>query len=188
MTDNIRVVMGQNCVAPPRINPVLSGVMALCVVASWSINGCTVTLPQKPPLYAGVFSTESHEQTVYTNGNINLVWDGISMTSELLTNYKRIDEISHLKENWNGNGAQAFSTELLEKVHNLVSSLNKQPFISPTARESIQLEYEKDNGDYLEFEVFENGIVTKFFYSEGKGTTENIEPHMINKAVDDFYG
>ncbi|KJE25644.1 hypothetical protein LG52_3208 [Geobacillus kaustophilus] len=40
----------------------------------------------------------------------------------------------------------------------MIHTVIKQPKLFPTARDSIQLEFEKENGDYLEFELFENKI------------------------------
>ncbi len=72
--------------------------------------------------------------------------------------YKTLGEIAALKYNWNENGAEPFSSDLIEKCKNLLSYLIYTPFISPTACGSIQFEYEKDSGDYLEFEIFQDKI------------------------------
>lgn len=56
-----------------------------------------------------------------------------------------------MKDNWNGNGANSFSTKLIEKCREIVTQLVAEPFVCPTACGSIQFEYEKDNGDYLKF-------------------------------------
>ena len=62
-----------------------------------------------------------------------------------------LSEIEKLKDNWNDNGASAFSSKLIEKCRGIVMQLASEPFICPTACGSIQFEYEKENGDYLEF-------------------------------------
>lgn len=46
--------------------------------------------------------------------------------------------------------------EVVERAEGVVHSLEHQPYVSITGRESVQIEYEKDNGDYLEFEFFEH--------------------------------
>lgn len=69
-----------------------------------------------------------------------------------------LDIIATLEDNWNDNGAKAFSKELIERCRVIVEQLPKQPFIAPTACGSIQMEYTKYNGEYLEFNVFEDKI------------------------------
>src|SRR5690554_1248365 len=65
---------------------------------------------------------------------------------ELQQNNKILDQISHLEENWNGYGAQPIADKIIYKVKSILPNLKKQPAIFPTGRNSIQLEYEKDNG------------------------------------------
>lgn len=69
-----------------------------------------------------------------------------------------LNDIAHLKSNWNGNNANPFPASLIEKFTTLISQLEVQPFISPTAYGAIQMEYEKENGDYLEFEIYPERI------------------------------
>lgn len=80
-----------------------------------------------------------------------------------------LDDILALKDNWNDNGAKCFSKQLVEKCRTIVNDLVAEPFICPTARGSIQFEYNKENGDYLEFEVFEDKIEV---YSDTKENKE----------------
>lgn len=82
----------------------------------------------------------------------------ISKTDALQKNYQVIESIKKLEENWNDNHANPFSPNLIRKVAGIISVLKVQPQIFPTARNSIQLEYEKENGDYLEFEIYEEFI------------------------------
>lgn len=69
-----------------------------------------------------------------------------------------LDEIAKLDDNWNNNGADSFSIKLIEKCRDIMTQLVAEPFICPTACGSIQFEYEKDNGEYLEFEIYEDRI------------------------------
>ena len=69
-----------------------------------------------------------------------------------------LNDIAHLKRDWNGNNANPFPASLIEKCTTLISQLEVQPFISPTAYGAIQMEYEKENGDYLEFEIYPERI------------------------------
>jgi len=79
-----------------------------------------------------------------------------------LTDYKRnkliLNNFLKLEENWNLNKAQKFSSNLINKSLKLLAKMEFQPQIFPTSRNSIQFEYEKENGDYLEVEIFDKSI------------------------------
>ncbi len=110
------------------------------------------------------------------------------MNTALQTSYNRISEIRDLPDNWNENGASKFSNEILDTLKYIVESLKTQPEIFPTARDSIQLEYENENGDYLEFELFEGGRLKKFFCShDDKTETKDIPIGLMSEEVDKFY-
>lgn len=87
---------------------------------------------------------------VYSNIN--------SLAKNYIVANTALDDISKLEENWNDNGANAFPIELVEKCREIVNQLVAEPFVCPTACGSIQFEYEKENGEYLEFEVYEDRI------------------------------
>ena len=80
------------------------------------------------------------------------------MNDIIKENLEKIQDISELKDDWNGNGASAFKDTLIQKMKYLILRLNVQPEIFPTARGSIQFEYEKETGEYLEFELFDTKL------------------------------
>lgn len=97
-------------------------------------------------------------------------------------------EIKNLEDNWNGNGASRFSENLIAFVREMIMKLSVQPAIFPTARDSIQLEYENDCGDYLEFEIFEEGRIKMFSFDHaGKSVSKDIGIDEMNQVVSDFY-
>ena len=63
-------------------------------------------------------------------------------------NLRKLDEISSLKENWNGNGAPVIPPTVIKKARALVKALTVQPEIFPTALETIQLEFDNKHHDY----------------------------------------
>jgi len=71
----------------------------------------------------------------------------------------RLTDISRLSNNWNGYGAPALSEGVISRTRSLIIHIPQTFFMSPTARNSIQIEYENAVGDYLELELFENQIV-----------------------------
>lgn len=68
-------------------------------------------------------------------------------------NLKKLEEISSLKNNWNGNGAPAIPQVLIKKTRALLKTLAIQPEIFPTALETIQLEFDNPNHDHMEIEI-----------------------------------
>lgn len=53
------------------------------------------------------------------------------------------------KDNWNQHQAKAFSFELIKKCQLFLNELIVPPFITPTACNSIQFEWNKENEDYF---------------------------------------
>ena len=103
--------------------------------------------------------------------------------------FEKLDQIRSMKENWNGNGAPAFSKILIDKVENLVNGLEIQPEVFPTAMGTIQLEYDNSGCDHMEIEIKENDQAEVFIvYSTGKEMHETIcvSPDAINKRVASF--
>lgn len=76
-------------------------------------------------------------------------------------NVQRLDDISRLKENWNGYGAKSFPADLILKCKNIAAGLNIEMDVYQTGRQSIQFQYDKD-GDYLEFEVFQDYTIAMY--------------------------
>lgn len=75
-------------------------------------------------------------------------------------NIYKLESFLKLKENWNDYGARPFNQELIDKCIALISSLNVnyQPDIFPTGMSTIQFEYEKPDGNYLEIEIASDKI------------------------------
>ena len=104
-------------------------------------------------------------------------------------NINRLQDIATLKYNWNGNGADIFSSTLINKSIFILNDIVRQPKIFPTARNSIQFEFEKPNGDYLEFEIYEDHV--SIYIERDTGEEEYDIPHnsnVINRIINKFYG
>lgn len=102
-------------------------------------------------------------------------------------NIRKLHSFIELPENWNDNGAKPVSLTLVNKCIEFINSpnLNYQPDIFPTARDSVQFEYEKPNGSYLEIEIYENHISYLYIDETGK----EIEQEFANwsEALDLIY-
>lgn len=114
------------------------------------------------------------------------------LTKNYIVAREALKDISELKENWNENGASPFSRQLIEKCSKLLNQLSAEPFISPTACGAIQFEYEKENGAYLEFEIYEDRIEAFSISSVGKEDEKifngSNEFYQMKQMVVDFYG
>ncbi len=106
-------------------------------------------------------------------------------------NLARLSIINGFKEHWNGNGAPAFSSALIEKVRVLLESLDIQPEIFPTALQTIQLEFDNARHDHMEIEIGEMDEAEVFIvYYDGTEDMEMIlsDSEEVNKKVRAFYG
>lgn len=172
--------------------PILKGACTVAVILACISPNCASATPIQNigTENATFFSTDIANNVDYYNGNISLYWDGVSvMSADRSDSLLRILEIEKLENNWNGNDATSFSKNILDAARTIVMQLSIQPAIFPTARDSIQFEYENSVGDYLEFELFDNGRVKMFSYTHsGVATTTDITAKEINKVVNRFYG
>ena len=112
------------------------------------------------------------------------------VVSAYISNIQRINEIEKLEKGWNGNGADPFSRELINNVRRIIENAVYQPEIFPTANDSIQLEYDKKNGEHMEIEIFESKDAEVFIIdSNGIEHDEEIpaDTLVINERVRKFY-
>ena len=141
------------------------------------------TAPAPSPIVDFKYEINFELLTVGSTRTANI---GYSL-EKVRSNKQKLDYFLNLPENWNNNDASKFKETLINKVRRIIDYLEFQPDIFPTAQNSIQLEYEKSNGDYLEFEIFDDRI--KVFQSikdsEKEYTAEDISE--IQDLVNEFY-
>lgn len=102
--------------------------------------------------------------------------------------FRVLSEIEQLPENWNENGAPSFSKEMIDIMRKIILTLDNQPFISPTAKGSIQFEYEDKDENYLEFELLPDERIKMFFYSrDGESKTDYISAEKVSEIVNAFH-
>ena len=117
--------------------------------------------------------------------------EGTYMDIEKQENIKKLHEIAKLPYNWNENYADSFSPQVILECLDIVGMVPRQPEIFPTAAESIQMEYEKEDGEYLEFNIFENHIEVFGIGSDGTEKEAQIpiaDKRKIQQMVMEFYG
>ena len=173
---------------------------ASSVVATCIIMGVTYTIP---------ISTTNKENSrnnqpifVYSSSNSSMIYNKVAynrvvnndggrkmvLNDKKLKNFDKLQEISKLEYGWNGNDAEPFSDHLITAVRELIMFLEPQPSIFPTACESIQIEYHKDNGDYLEFEIYDIDNINLFKLISSEIQTSNFSDFdEIQREVNSFY-
>ena len=128
----------------------------------------------------------------YTVGeNVYSDAGNIVMDKEKMYNLKKLDQIAYLEDGWNGNTARAFEKQLISMVRRIITALDVQPELFPTACDSVQFEYEKENGAYLEIEInLEDTWEVFEVSSDGQEKYSSIEADVeaIAKVVNSFYG
>lgn len=134
------------------------------------------------------YASSDYNETNYLNISSDSAYydNAINFSFKLQENLKIIDNFKNLKDNWNGYGGLKLSKSVIDNARSALYFLDRQPDVFPTGRNSIQFEYEKENGDYLEFEIFEDSIVMLQIISDEE-TERNIDEKEMKKMVREFY-
>lgn len=113
------------------------------------------------------------------------------ISEEMRLNLSKLATIEQLADDWNGNGAKAFEYAFISKVRMIIAALEIQPELFPTADNSIQIEYEKEDGSYLEIQLSLNETCDVYEIctnGEERDFTIANEVGAINEVVNRFYG
>jgi len=190
--------------AASRVHRPSTIVGPLCQVAGVSYALMLITCGQGIAIEpTQSFNVETPYQYMLSQGNglelCNSEYNGLTFTFERcdhlsnqkVVNMKKLDSIAALPDNWNEYGAPAFDRQLIEKVRFILDKVVHQPEIYPIAGGAIQFEYNKDSGDYLEFEIGQEDSITALHVDETGNEHEfsfasQIED--INRVVNSFYG
>lgn len=105
----------------------------------------------------------------------------------LNSNLKKLDSFKLLEPNWNENGAVSFNTAFIDHVKTIITQLPVQPQIFPTGRNSIQLEYDKPNGDSVELEIYADGLIESVQFLKTSTVESNISEADLPAHIQTFY-
>lgn len=98
----------------------------------------------------------------------------------------KLESFKNLKPGWNGYSASSIDSDVVDESKRILWQLQGLPDVFPTARNSVQIEYENyDNGNYLELEVGQREIVG-FYMDTGNDTEEEFQLdniHQVNKLI-----
>jgi len=105
------------------------------------------------------------------------------------TNMSKLCEIAQLKQDWDGYGAPPIPQNVIERMAIILCYVARQPEIFPTACESIQFEYGKENDEYLEFTLSEEGLHVFVMDVLGNEHSHDMpfDLQKINEEIDCFY-
>ena len=123
---------------------------------------------------------QSKMKSTRSNNNKRYSLESLQRNKKILNNFLK------LGDNWNYNGAKAFSEEIITKANEIIDAMEYQPKIFPTSRQSVQLEFENEKGDYLEFEIFRDKIIYYLSYN-GEDKEDIITDIDLNKLVNKIY-
>ena len=144
-------------------------------------------MPDKNKKRSGIIKEKATEYLVHKPGDKHSSHPDFEKRKD---NIKLLKSFSDLPKGWNGNGAKSISLSLINRCIDLISfpDLNYQPDIFPTARESIQFEYEKPDGSYLEIEVYEDNISYLYITKNGEETEhESADWQDILRLIYEFH-
>lgn len=175
--------MGANVALNTLVAPMLA---CSCLIVAPNCTPRTKTV-QSNYVYRQI-SKELDRSSRY-NG-VTIIWEENAVDSaQLQANLKRLKSFEAYEDNWNGYGAPKFTKTLLEAAEKILRGLNHQPEVFPIDGGVIQFEYEKQSGEYLEFEVSENKNAHCLRIDENGVEQEfDVAVEEINKVVDAFYG
>lgn len=138
-------------------------------------------------VFLGTPAYEPLSYSYRSSGSAIYSYRSISLNEEQQKCYAELDELATYKADWNGNGAAPFSPKLIDVCKNLINELRYQPEIYPTAIDAIQFEYRKDNGAYLEFEIYLDKANLFCINSKKQHITKTIKLDDVKNEVDAFY-
>ncbi len=121
--------------------------------------------------------------------NLRKIYSENYQLKKKLNNINTILSFKKFGANWNDNGAEPFSDHLIQNAFDFINSsqLKFQPNVFPTARNSIQCEYEKSNGHYLEIEIFDDKYSAYSEVDNKETEYESISFNEIIMLIDEFY-
>jgi len=121
--------------------------------------------------------------------NLTKIYSENYQLKKKIKNINSLHTIEKLSQNWNGNNAEPFSESIINQALGIInsSSLKFQPELFPTGRQSIQLEYEKSNGNYLEIEIFADHFSAYSEISSEIAEYESIQFEQIFRLINDFH-
>lgn len=91
-------------------------------------------------------------------------------------------------DNWNGYGAKRFTAGYISHAEAVISKLSFETRVFPISDGRVQLEFDKDNGAYLEIEINPDNTVRVFeILPDGSEREYDEESENVVRIVNSFY-
>lgn len=154
------------------------------------------TLTSSIPVYTNTYLREENKKidTQLTSENTIQfpIFKNIEQSINLnkVINIAIIEKLRTLKPDWNGYGAKTFDDGLINKFLKIINSLDVQPIISPTGRQSLVLSYDLDKNKSLSFEIFKSRVTMAYLNMDdlSESYEKEISQKDIKNKVISFYG
>lgn len=85
------------------------------------------------------------------------------------------------KPGWNGYGCDPIPGSIIDNAISVVKKLKVPPEVFPLATGGIQLEYDRDDGGYLEIEITGNSDIVKVFIIQSRELDEKTLTVSVDK-------
>ena len=110
-----------------------------------------------------------------------------------ISNIDKINKMKMFQDDWNGTGGMKFTSGAIRTFLDVINNLNVQPWIAPTGRNSLLMQYELNDGSKLAFELAENKLdevyVPKGDFSRAVTATYTQDfSRQVGESVKKFYG
>ena len=143
------------------------------------------------PMGAYVISASHEPRLKGINYSLSTGDPSYTINDATVSVISKLNRIKNLGKNWNGYDAEPFKTEVISKAEKIVFGLSFAPEVFPTASGTIQFEYHKMDGSYLEFEISEDETIP--VYEEAVDGEEREyelsgDINELNHVIEAFYG
>jgi len=121
---------------------------------------------------------------VYDTSNIE------SKVYKRMKNLEVLEKIGTFKQNWNGYGADPIPAGVINVARRFIIASKHIPHVSPTADDSIQLEYQSVSGSCLAFNIHIDLVSSYLEDSQGHESEKEFLPSDFNemeKMLDEFF-
>lgn len=134
----------------------------------------------------------------FNNFSDSIKFFGDSNNNKTINNYQfalkdfnialeKINSFKNLETNWDTYGALPITDIVINSSLTFLNKFKIIPDIFPTGRGSIQFEFEKSNGDYLEFEIFTDKI-NYYLKTNSIDIEEQLNPLNLDSILMTFNG
>lgn len=84
--------------------------------------------------------------------------NNISVDLMQIDNINKINKMKMFQDDWNGTGGVKFTEKAISTFIDVIEHLDVQPWIAPTGRNSLLMQYELGDGSKLAYELMENRL------------------------------